>query len=315
MDCQPPRRRGGRARGDRRRPQIEPFTRRHAGFTVADAYAVTAKLRELSVARGEKPVGRKIGFTNRNIWAEYGVYQPIWGDDLRHARCATSTPGDRVACRNCPSRASSPRSCSGWRATSTPDMGDREIAQRVGWVAHGFEIVQSIFPGWRFQVADCVADGGLHGRLFVGPRRKLVGRQERRTLGCGPVRVSTIRLSKNGAAGRHGLGRECARRPDPGAGASGRGARRRTRTIRRSRRRDRHDGNADARLSGAIRRTLDDRDRRFRPARPVGRDRLRQLRGVQSVQLDIGGRHRTAHARKFACDLRLEGLGRIAVPR
>ncbi len=30
--------------------------------------------------RGERPIGRKIGFTNRNIWAEYGVYAPIWGD-------------------------------------------------------------------------------------------------------------------------------------------------------------------------------------------------------------------------------------------
>ena len=25
------------------------------------------------------PVGRKIGFTNRTIWAEYNVYGPIWG--------------------------------------------------------------------------------------------------------------------------------------------------------------------------------------------------------------------------------------------
>ena len=30
-------------------------------------------------ARGERPIGRKIGFTNRTIWAEYGVYAPMWG--------------------------------------------------------------------------------------------------------------------------------------------------------------------------------------------------------------------------------------------
>jgi 2-oxo-3-hexenedioate decarboxylase len=29
--------------------------------------------------RGEMPSGRKIGFTNRTIWAEYNVYGPIWG--------------------------------------------------------------------------------------------------------------------------------------------------------------------------------------------------------------------------------------------
>src|SRR5690606_5668144 len=60
--------------------QIEPFTTQDPGFSEADAYRVTAELRALRVARGERPVGRKIGFTNRNIWEEYGVYQPIWGD-------------------------------------------------------------------------------------------------------------------------------------------------------------------------------------------------------------------------------------------
>lgn len=36
------------------------------------------------------------------------------------------------------------------------------------WVAHGFEIVQTHFPGWRFQAPDTVADMSLHGTLLVG---------------------------------------------------------------------------------------------------------------------------------------------------
>ncbi len=40
----------------------------------------------------------------------------------------------------------------------------------VEWVAHGFEIVQSLFPGWRFHAADTVAAFGLHGALLLGPR-------------------------------------------------------------------------------------------------------------------------------------------------
>jgi 2-oxo-3-hexenedioate decarboxylase len=31
------------------------------------------------MARGERVIGRKIGFTNRTIWAEYAVYAPMWG--------------------------------------------------------------------------------------------------------------------------------------------------------------------------------------------------------------------------------------------
>jgi len=37
-------------------------------------------------------------------------------------------------------------------------------------VAHGFEIVHTHFADWKFRLADCFADDGLHGRLFVGPR-------------------------------------------------------------------------------------------------------------------------------------------------
>ena len=156
-----------------------------AGFSETDAYAVTAELRALRIARGEKPVGRKIGFTNRNIWAEYGVYQPIWGDiydtTVRDVRRAI---GSRF--RSCRSRASSRKSCSGWDAISRPAWASQRSHRRSSWVAHGFEFVQSIFPGWRFQVADCVADGGLHGRLFIGPRRELSDDQ-RGTLASRPV--------------------------------------------------------------------------------------------------------------------------------
>jgi hypothetical protein len=33
---------------------------------------------------------------------------------------------------------------------------------------HGFEIVQSPFPGWKFKAADTVAVNRLHGLLVVG---------------------------------------------------------------------------------------------------------------------------------------------------
>jgi 2-oxo-3-hexenedioate decarboxylase len=28
---------------------------------------------------GWRPVGRKIGFTNRTLWDRYGVHEPMWG--------------------------------------------------------------------------------------------------------------------------------------------------------------------------------------------------------------------------------------------
>jgi len=44
------------------------------------------------------------------------------------------------------------------------------ILAAVEWMAAGFEIVQSHFPGWKFAAADCTAAFGLHGALVVGPR-------------------------------------------------------------------------------------------------------------------------------------------------
>jgi 2-keto-4-pentenoate hydratase len=58
---------------------IVPFTTRDPSFDVARAYAVAASVHAARVARGEQVVGRKIGFTNRALWDEYGVREPIWG--------------------------------------------------------------------------------------------------------------------------------------------------------------------------------------------------------------------------------------------
>ena len=59
--------------------QIEPFSSRPAGLSLDDAYRVTPLLDRMRQARGEKRLGRKIGFTNRTIWEQYKVYAPIWG--------------------------------------------------------------------------------------------------------------------------------------------------------------------------------------------------------------------------------------------
>ena len=42
--------------------------------------------------------------------------------------------------------------------------------------SHGFELVQSIFPDWKFTGPDTVAGYGLHGALFIGPTHAVTGR-------------------------------------------------------------------------------------------------------------------------------------------
>ena len=58
---------------------IEPFTDADPEFSLDAAHAVADEILKRRVERGERVVGWKIGFTNRNIWEEYGVHAPIWG--------------------------------------------------------------------------------------------------------------------------------------------------------------------------------------------------------------------------------------------
>lgn len=52
-------------------------------------------------------------------------------------------------------------------------MDEAALLDCIEWVAHGFEIVQSIFPGWKFSAADTVAAFGLHAALLIGPRHEI----------------------------------------------------------------------------------------------------------------------------------------------
>jgi hypothetical protein len=58
---------------------IRPLSRDDPSLDEDSAYAIALEVYSRRVHRGERPVGRKIGFTNRNLWAEYQVSTPIWG--------------------------------------------------------------------------------------------------------------------------------------------------------------------------------------------------------------------------------------------
>ncbi len=151
--------------------QIEPFTSRIEGFDLPSAYAVAALNHEALIAEGHLPVGRKIGFTNPKMWSIYGVREPIWAYvyDTTVTRLAT----DRATCSI--GRFAEPKIEPEivLHLRSAPPAGAdlRAVLESVDWVAHAFEIVQSHFPGWRFQAADTVADSSLHGTLLVGEPR------------------------------------------------------------------------------------------------------------------------------------------------
>ena len=58
-----------------------------------------------------------------------------------------------------------------------PGMDEPALMECIDWVALGYEVVQSIFPGWKFTAADTIAANALHGALLVGNRHAVAPRK------------------------------------------------------------------------------------------------------------------------------------------
>jgi 2-keto-4-pentenoate hydratase len=153
--------------------QIPPFSTRRSssspGLSVDDAYRVTPLLRQMYEASGATAVGRKIGFTNRTIWAQYGVYAPIWGHVFDRSVHNLATVGSLPLAPFSEPRIE-PEIVFGLAAAPSADMDETALSSCIAWVALGYEIVQSIFPGWKFAASDTIAANGVHGALLIGPR-------------------------------------------------------------------------------------------------------------------------------------------------
>jgi 2-oxo-3-hexenedioate decarboxylase len=145
---------------------VAPFTGRDPGLTPAEAYRAAAALHASRLRAGWRPVGRKIGFTNRTIWARYGVYEPIWGTvyDRTLVRDASA-----FSLRGLVQPRIEPEICFGLKAAPR-SAAIEDLLQAIEWVAHSVEIVQCHHPEWKVKLADCCAGNGLHGRLLVGER-------------------------------------------------------------------------------------------------------------------------------------------------
>jgi 2-oxo-3-hexenedioate decarboxylase len=151
--------------------QIPPFSARPAGLSVEDAYRITPLVRRMYEAEGARVVGRKIGFTNRTIWAQYGVFAPIWGYVFDRSA------GDLETLEALPLRPFSepriePEIMFGLGASPSAEMDEQALLGCIEWIALGFEIVQSIFPRWKFEASDTIAANAVHGALLIGPRHR-----------------------------------------------------------------------------------------------------------------------------------------------
>ena len=147
---------------------IESFAARHADFDLDAAYQVAAELMRTRRDRGSRPIGRKIGFTNRSIWTLYGVDAPMWAhvydDTVSQATDGKAT----VSLAGIVSPRMEPEILFKLREPVPVACNDPErLLRSAEWYAHSVEIVDSHFD-WKFKLADAAADWACHARLVIG---------------------------------------------------------------------------------------------------------------------------------------------------
>ena len=152
-----------------RRGTLAPMSS-DAPLDIPTSYVVADRVHRMRIAQGAVPVGRKIGFTNRNIWDEYGVHQPIWGWMYEHTLVHSRNGHARISIEHFAEPKIEPEIV--LHLASAPTVTDDLAAlfSCVDWIAHGFEIVQCPYPGWKLGAADAIASSGLHGCLVLGQK-------------------------------------------------------------------------------------------------------------------------------------------------
>ncbi len=185
--------------------QLVPFTTRDPAFDNVTAYLVGAELLRRRRARGERTIGRKIGFTNRTIWEEYGVYTPMWAHVYDTTVTIFDGPSGSLSIGQLAEPRIEPEITLHFKESPAGAETEADILACIDWIAHSVEIVQSHFPGWKFVAPDTAADFGLHGALVVGPPKPVSELGDPAEL-IAILRRFTIALSKNGELQARGGG-------------------------------------------------------------------------------------------------------------
>ena len=173
---------------DRRQP-VEPVTSRLPDFNIGAAYDVAGRIHAARLREGAAAIGRKIGFSNRNLWPLFDVHESIWAYVYDTTVTRSWDTRGRCSMGRFLEPRIEPEIVAHFSAAPPRSDDPAELLACIDWLALGFELVQSHFPGWKFKAADTIANSGLHGALIIGEPRSphelgpdLIGRMARFTV-------------------------------------------------------------------------------------------------------------------------------------
>jgi 2-oxo-3-hexenedioate decarboxylase len=202
------------AYADRR--AIDPPSSRAGGFDLARAYAVERALARMRRAQGHAIAGLKVGYANRAMWRVLKLDTLVWGhmyDDTVHfARGADATlsVGRMVSPKIEPEIVFKMKRALD-ASLDGPSVDAAAALDAVEWIAIGFEIIDCVYPDWKFQPVDFVAAYGLHAALIVGQPASVAADAIPQLVDALPQ--IKIALRKNGELVAEGSGKNSLRSP------------------------------------------------------------------------------------------------------
>jgi len=164
------------------RPIAVPPSARNDGFDLASAYAVESELARRRALAGHQAVGRKVGYANKAMWRALKLETLVWArmyDDTVHyasGGAATLSVAQMYSPKIEPEIVFRLK-----RPLTDGDTDPAAVLAAVEWIALGFEIIDCMYPEWKFQPADFVAAYGLHAALIAGERRQMIRTTSRRS--------------------------------------------------------------------------------------------------------------------------------------
>jgi 2-oxo-3-hexenedioate decarboxylase len=197
---------------DRQVMAVPPSAR---GLDLAGAYAVERELVRLRETDGHRTAGLKVGFANKAMWRALKLDTLVWAhmyDDTVHQAPANDYPlsiAGMVAPKIEPEIVFRLKQPLAPPVEGATDAG--AVLACVESIALGFEIIDCVYPDWKFTPADFVAAYGLHAGLIVGAPLA-IGPDDILTL-ADQLAACTITLRKNGESVAQGGGRNSLKNP------------------------------------------------------------------------------------------------------
>jgi 2-oxo-3-hexenedioate decarboxylase len=190
---------------------VAPLSARDATFDVDAAYAIERELVSLRVGRGHRSLGYKVGYANRALWRKLKLDTLVWAhvydDTVQYVRSGAAV----VALPHAIAPRIEPEIVFKLKRGITEAEDAASALDAVEWLALGFEIVDCVFPEWKFQPADFVAAYGFHRRLVIGEPTAVDAMNTQRL--AEQLSTFTLALDRNGEKVAEGSGRNALRSP------------------------------------------------------------------------------------------------------